>query len=277
MDNKTTQFILVVLVVFFASFFPLYNKGIFKEATFMYYDNYLNFSLIISIFLSISIFGSSLVVFTKRQFFLDNSLVYLGSGFILATCLIELIPESLKLNVSNSYYILFGYLFMFMSNSHYKIHSCETLNITKQVDKTSLISTLLFFSIHSFFDGAIIASGFNLNFSREISLLSTLLLHKLPESIAISALILGLYKSYKITLLSGCSFGILTGLGSIIFFLLKDVPGFVYFNSVGIGIASGVLLFTSTMYYSSHSKSSRKLYTIGIIFGVVLSVFLHRH
>lgn len=277
MDNKTTKFILIILVVFLPLFFLCINKDIYKGALLMYFENYLNFSLVITIFFGISILGSSLVVITKRQSFSHNSLVYLGSGFILATCLIELIPESLKLNANNGYYILFGYLFMFMSNSHSKIHSCEPLNITKRADKISLISTLLFFSIHSFFDGAIIASSFNLNFSKEIGLLSTLLLHKLPEAIAISALIYGLYKSYKITLMSGAFFGIVTGIGAILFFLLKDVSGFVNFNSVGIGIATGILLFTSTMYYSSHSKPSKKLYTIGIICGVVLSVFLHQH
>lgn len=244
----------------------------------MYFeDYYLSFLLVITIFFGISIVGSSLVVIMKRQSFSYNSLVYLGSGFILSTCLIELIPESLKLNDNNGYYILFGYLFMFMSNSRTDIHFCGSLNNTIKVSKNSLISILLFFSIHSFFDGAIIVSSFNLNFSKEISLISTILLHKLPESIAISALILGLYKSNKITLLSGCCLGILTGLGATLFFLLKDVPGFININSVGIGIASGILLFTSTMYYSLHSNPSRKLYKIGIIFGVILSVFLHQH
>ncbi|TPG93560.1 hypothetical protein EEL32_00040 (plasmid) [Brevibacillus laterosporus] len=243
----------------------------------MYLSEYLNFFLIVSFFFGISILGGFVVVVTKRKTISHNSLIYVGSGFILATCLIELIPESLELNANNSYYILSGYLFMFMSNAHSKIHSCEPLNITKRADKISLFSTILFFSVHSFFDGAIIASSFNLNFSKEIGLLSTLLLHKLPEAIAISALIFGLYKSYKITLLSGTFFGIVTGIGAIFFFLLQDVPGFVNFNSVGIGIATGILLFTSTMYYSSHSKLSKKLYTIGIICGVVLSLFLHHH
>ncbi|WP_068792553.1 ZIP family metal transporter [Brevibacillus laterosporus] len=243
----------------------------------MYFENYLNFLLVITIFFVINLLGSSFVVITKRQSFSHNGLVYLGSGFILATCLIELIPESLKLSANNGYYILFGYLFIFMSNSHSKLHSCEPLNITKHADKTSLISTLLFFSIHSFFDGAIIASSINLKFSKEIGLLSTLFLHKLPESIAISALVYRFYKSYKITLLSGAFFGIVTGIGTILCFLLKDLSGFVNFNSVGIGIATGILLFTSTMYYFSHSKPSKKLYAIGLIFGVILSIFLHQH
>ena len=89
--------------------------------------------------------------------------VALGAGFMLATALVEMVPESLELRGSSAaFLILLGYLIIhfFEHTVTPHFHFGEETHQDEFMHSHKGYSVLLGLIIHTFFDGIAIASGF---------------------------------------------------------------------------------------------------------------------
>jgi len=117
----------------------------------------------------------------------------LGSGFMLATALLEMLPEGLKLAGEWApALVLVGYLlvhfFEHAITGHFhfgeEVHSEEM--VRPQVGYAAVLGML----IHAFFDGAAIASGFIVSTWLGAVVFLAVFLHKIPDGFTVASVML---------------------------------------------------------------------------------------
>jgi ZIP family zinc transporter/zinc and cadmium transporter len=150
--------------------------------------------------------------------------IALGSGFMLGTVFLEMVPESFKLTARAPALILLGYVIVhtfehaFASHLHFgeETHHDELLNPVVR------ISALIGMLVHTFFDGVAIGAGFIV--SPEVGLLIFLavFLHKIPDGFTISSLFVSSGYSSKTALAAATSLGISTLLGVLVVHMAGD-------------------------------------------------------
>ena len=154
--------------------------------------------ILLSILLGLSaaganVFGGAIIVQRNWDRSYLKYFVALGAGFMLATSIVEVIPESLELGGKNTaYLILLGYLiihfFEHTVTPHFhfgeETHSDEFAHSHRSY---SILGGLL---IHTFFDGIAIASGFIVSNWLGWIVFLAVFLHKIPEGFTVASVML---------------------------------------------------------------------------------------
>jgi zinc transporter ZupT len=109
-----------------------------------------------------------------------------GAGFMLAVTLLGVMPEVLKDSPSSALYVLLGYFAVHMAQHVFTPHF-HFGEETHRLSPGAGNSALLGLSLHTFFDGVAIASGFLVSGRLGILLFLAVLLHKLPEGVTIAS------------------------------------------------------------------------------------------
>ena len=112
--------------------------------------------------------------------------VALGAGFMLATALVEMVPESLALaGRKGALLILVGYLLvhLFEHTITPHFHYGEETHADEFVHSHKRMSVLLGLMIHTFFDGIAITSGFLISSWLGWVIFLAVFLHKIPEGL----------------------------------------------------------------------------------------------
>jgi len=138
-------------------------------------------------------FGGALVVHREWERRYLRYFIALGSGFMLATALAEMTPESLRLNpVYGPLYLLAGYLIVhfFEHTLAPHFHFGEETHHEEFVHTHRSYSVLLGLMIHTFFDGIAITSGFLVSQRLGWLIFMAVFLHKIPEGFAISSVMM---------------------------------------------------------------------------------------
>jgi len=131
-----------------------------------------------------NILGGLIISSQKHlNYYLLRLLIALGAGFMLAATFIEVIPNSFRLTDRAPLLILAGYLFVQWAEHtlvpHF--HFGEETH-TDAILKPSAAYTAVFgLTLHTFFDGVLIASGFVLSPKLGLLLFMAIILHKIPE------------------------------------------------------------------------------------------------
>ena len=143
----------------------------------------------------------------------------LGAGYMLAVSLIEVIPESIKLDGENAlYYVLGGFflvhLFEHILAQHF--HFGEETH-TEEVSHHHVRTTVLLgLAIHTFFDGVAIGAGFLVSTWLGIILFFAVFLHKLPEGFTVASMVLASGQSKKSAVRAAGLLGLATLLGVLL-------------------------------------------------------------
>lgn len=143
----------------------------------------------------------------------------LGAGYMLAVALIEVIPESLKLDGEFAlYYVLAGFflvhLFEHILAKHF--HFGEETH-TEEVSHHHVRTTVLLgLAIHTFFDGVAIGAGFLVSTWLGIIIFFAVFLHKLPEGFTVASLVLASGQSKKSAVRAAGLLGLATLLGVLL-------------------------------------------------------------
>jgi ZIP family zinc transporter/zinc and cadmium transporter len=186
----------------------------------------------------------------KNSFLIIN----FAAGIMLALAFTHLIPEGLKLNSITMIYVLLGFLIMFFLQFVVLFHPCHNEKCSKHTGVTSIAGL----SLHSIIDGLIIAVGFEA--SNSIGILTTIaiLLHKLPDGITISGILLhsGASKNqiFNFSLLTACFTPVGTISGT---FLFKDIPASVLGALLGLTAGSFIFLSASDLIPETHKCKNR--------------------
>jgi ZIP family zinc transporter/zinc and cadmium transporter len=113
------------------------------------------------------------------------------------------------------------------------------------------VSALIGLLLHTFVDGVAIASGFAVRASLGFLVFTAILLHKLPEGLAISSLFLASGSSRRRALLAGASLGVATIVGSLMTSLIGPLQHY------GLALAAGVSLYVGASNLIPEFQSKR--------------------
>lgn len=193
------------------------------------------------------ILGGSLVVLRKQwPQRVQEYLLALSAGFILALVFIELVPESIHaVGVHAPLYMLIGYsvLHFFEHTVVGHLHFGEEVHPEAMVSKIASFSTFGGLFIHAFFDGFAISAGMQFDFYLGLLIFIAVLLHKVPEGLTIASVMLAAEHRRRTAFLASLSIGVATMLGVVSVFFLAEVDeeiiGVAFAFSAGVATYVG--------------------------------------
>lgn len=167
---------------------------------------------------------------------LDGMLAF-AAGFMIAVGLIDLLPEALARGGRLAAVVaLGGYLAVHLTQhvigTHFHFGE-ETHHVSEAVSVAALVGLLL----HTFVDGVAVASGMAVGGAVGTLVFLAVILHKVPEGLAISSLFLAAGQGRRRALLAAGALGLMTIAGV----LLTDRVAALRVH--GLALAAGVTLY----------------------------------
>ena len=166
--------------------------------------------------------------------------VALGAGFLMATALLEMAPEGMKLNPGmGAVLIMAGYCVVHLLehtiNAHF--HYGEETHSGEFISAGTGYSVLGGLSVHALFDGVAIGSGFVLSGWLGWLIFFAILLHKAPEGFTMASVMLASGRSRSMALWSAVILAAATLAGVLV---IELVPRWVGF---GLPVSAGVAIY----------------------------------
>jgi len=187
-------------------------------------------------------FGGAVIVQKNWSRSYLRYFIALGSGFMLATALLEMLPESVQLAGSQSaLLILIGYLLvhLFEHTVTPHFHFGEETHAEEFVAAHKGYSVLFGLAIHTFFDGIAIASGFLVSSWLGWVIFLAVFLHKIPEGFTAASVMIASGRSKKVAWAASAILGAATMAG------ILTMAAFSRSVSVGLPLSAGVTLYVA--------------------------------
>jgi zinc and cadmium transporter len=178
--------------------------------------------------------------------------IALGAGFMLATALLEMIPESVKLRGEAGSYFFnnTNAVFVFVLGGYFLVHFFEhtvaphfhfgeETHHEEFSHAHSSYAALLGLVIHTFFDGVAIASGLLVSTWLGGVIFVAIFLHKIPEGFTVASLMLASGQSRRAAFISSAILGGTTLLGMGLMFLLRSAV------ADALPLSAGVTLYVA--------------------------------
>jgi zinc transporter ZupT len=168
--------------------------------------------------------------------------VALGAGFLMATSVLEMLPESLKLDIKLApVLVMAGYCALhFLEhtiNAHF--HFGKETHHGEFVSKYTSYSVLAGLAVHALFDGVAIGSGFAISRTLGMLIFLAIFLHKAPEGFTMASVMLASGRSRKTALYSAIALACATLVGVLV---IELAPGLV---KIGLPVSAGVALYVA--------------------------------
>ncbi|HET9406704.1 MAG TPA: ZIP family metal transporter [Candidatus Sulfotelmatobacter sp.] len=189
-----------------------------------------------------NVFGGAIIVQRHWERRYLRYFVALGAGFMLATALVEMVPESLELRGrSAAFLVLLGYLLIhfFEHTVTPHFHFGEETHADEFVHAHKSYSVLLGLMIHTFFDGIAIASGFLVSNWLGWLIFFAIFLHKIPEGFTVSSVMLASGRSRGIAWGASIIIGATTLAGVLTMAILRRQV------DAGLPLAAGVTIYVA--------------------------------
>ena len=168
--------------------------------------------------------------------------VALGAGFLMATALLEMTPESLRVNPRlGPVFLMVGYcavhLLEHTINAHF--HYGEETHPGEFVSQRTSYSVLGGLSVHSLFDGVAIGSGFVISSALGWLIFLAILLHKAPEGFTMASVMMASGRSRAAAFWSAVALAAATIAGVLV---IQLVPKWVPY---GLPVSAGVAIYVA--------------------------------
>ncbi len=189
-----------------------------------------------------NVFGGAIIVQKNWERRYLRYFVALGAGFMLATAIVEVVPESLNLGGKNAaYLVLLGYLIIhfFEHTVTPHFHFGEETHEHEFQEAHVGYSVLLGLIIHTFFDGIAIASGFIVSSWLGWIIFLAVFLHKIPEGFTVSSVMLASGTSRARAWGASAILGAATVAGVLVMALLRHQISF------GLPLSAGVTIYVA--------------------------------
>ena len=182
-----------------------------------------------------NVFGGLLIARRQwsRQYL--KYFIALGAGFMLATAILEMIPESVKLRGEGTsiFFHSANMVFVFVLAGYFLVHFFEHtvaphFHFGEETHHDALArahasyAALLGLVIHTFFDGVAIASGLLVSTWLGAVIFLAVFLHKIPEGFTVSSLMLAGGQSRQTALASSAILGGATLGGMALMFAIQS-------------------------------------------------------
>jgi zinc and cadmium transporter len=168
--------------------------------------------------------------------------IAVGSGFMLATALLEMLPESIRLTGSKAPLLLLSGYFVVHFFEHTvttHFHFGEETHTEEYADPHRVYSVLFGLMIHTFFDGIAIASGFLVSQWLGWIIFVAVILHKVPEGFTASSVMLAGGGTKRAAWLASVMLGAATMLGVFtVMVFTRSLPA-------GLPLSAGVTLYVA--------------------------------
>ena len=166
--------------------------------------------------------------------------VALGAGFLMAVALLEMTPESVKLNPTmGPVLIMVGYCIVHLLehtiNSHF--HYGEETHHDEFVSARTGYSVLGGLSVHALFDGVAIGSGFVVNSAFGWLKFLAVFLHKAPAGFTMASVMLASGRSRRAAFGAAVALAVAT-IGGVL--IIELAPAWMPY---GLPISAGVALY----------------------------------
>jgi zinc and cadmium transporter len=174
-----------------------------------------------------------------RELALIEHFVAFGAGFMLAVALVEILPEAFtRSGTTAPALVLGGYLAVHLTQHtltpHF--HFGEETHAVHRLAGTSALMGLL---LHTFFDGVAIASAFLVGRALGMMVFIAIFLHKLPEGVTISSLMIAEGRTARQALAAAAMLGVATLAGVV----LTDQISFLVRH--GLALSAGVTIYVA--------------------------------
>ncbi len=215
----------------------------------------------------------TLLVFCREKWARKHSLslISFAAGVMLASAFIYIIPESLKLYDNALFFVLIGILIFYLLQHIIMLHPCH--------DEECRIHRLGMFSFaglvfHSFLDGIAIMVGFEAGPSLGIITSLAVLLHKLPEGITITGILLyGSMEKTKAFLFS-LTVALAAPLGAIISYIfLRGISPHLIGALLALAAGSFIYIAAADLIPETH-KVRNKLHPIILLSGALTLIII---
>ncbi len=168
--------------------------------------------------------------------------VALGAGFLMATSVLEMLPESLKLDPKLApVLVMAGYCALhFLEHTivaHF--HFGKETHHGEFVSAHTSYSVLGGLAVHALFDGVAIGSGFAINSILGWLIFTAIFLHKAPEGFTMASIMLASGRSGRTAMLSAGVLAAATLAGVLV---IGVAPAMVRF---GLPVSAGVALYVA--------------------------------
>src|ERR1700744_2399390 len=168
--------------------------------------------------------------------------VALGAGFLMATAVLEMLPESLKLDLKLApVLVMAGYCAVhFLEhtiNAHF--HFGKETHAHEFISAHTSYSVLGGLAVHALFDGVAIGSGFEISRALGLLIFLAILLHKIPEGFTMASVMLASGRSRRTAFYSAVALAGATLMGVLV---IELAPGLVRF---GLPVSAGVALYVA--------------------------------
>jgi ZIP family zinc transporter/zinc and cadmium transporter len=191
--------------------------------------------------------GGALVLMRKewpRR--VQEYLLALSAGFILALVFLELVPESLHtIDDEAPLLMLLGYsvLHFFEHTLVGHLHFGEETHRDVMVSRVASISAFVGLSVHAFFDGFAISVGMQFDFYLGLLIFFAVLLHKIPEGLTIASVMLAAEHRQKTAFLASAAVAVATMLGVLAAMMVGGIDarmvGYAFAFSAGVATYVG--------------------------------------
>jgi ZIP family zinc transporter/zinc and cadmium transporter len=168
--------------------------------------------------------------------------IALGSGFMLAAALLEMVPESIELAGDRALaLVLGGYLLVHFfehaitAHFHFGEETHPEELIRPSVGYTAVLGML----IHNFFDGAAIASGFIVSSYLGTVIFLAVFLHKIPDGFTVASVMLAAGRGPRRALQAVVLMGVGTLAGVGVMWLLQAQVAY------GLALSAGATLYVA--------------------------------
>ena len=168
--------------------------------------------------------------------------IALGSGFMLATSLTQMVPESLRqAPLRAPLLILLGYFIVHIFEHSWPahFHFGEETHLDEFLNPRVAYVALGGLLIHTFFDGVAITSGFLISNWLGMVIFGAVILHNIPEGFTMASIMVAAQKSRSGGMWAATSLGLSRMLGILAMALTRRWVGY------GLALSAGVTLYVA--------------------------------
>jgi ZIP family zinc transporter/zinc and cadmium transporter len=190
--------------------------------------------------------GSLVILKSEWPRKIQEYLLALGAGFLLALVFLDMVPESIHaIGAEAPLLMLLGYsvLHFFEHTVVGHLHFGEEVHREVMLSRAASISTFIGLFIHAFFDGFAISVGMQFNYELGLLIFFAVLLHKIPEGLTIASVMLAAERKRQTAFLASAAIAVATVLGVLTGFLLGTVNermvGYAFSFSAGLATYVG--------------------------------------
>ena len=202
-------------------------------------------------------------------------LLSFSAGIMLGSSFIHLIPRSIEMiGVHSSYFVLAGFLFLFLVEKFVTVHICEAMEC--EVHRIG-ISAFMGLALHSAIDGFALGSGL-ISESLGFIVFVAVFAHKTPEAFSLTSVLLHSQFKTKSIIWLNFMLWLMVPMGASLAWLMVGANN-TFYLAAALSFAAGTFLeicFTDLIPEIHKTSDSKSKSLIGFVAGLILMYLLDR-